>query len=63
MIKVIAILAAVLILAAFIIKNKGGGCGCGGAGPKKKLNKLAGFLRAYRKVLVAFSGGGFQFPA
>lgn len=24
---------------------------------KKKLNKLAGFLRAYRKVLVAFSGG------
>ncbi len=36
MIKVIAILAAVLILAAFIIKNKGGGCGCGGAGPKKE---------------------------
>ena len=36
MIKVIAILAAVLILAAFIIKNKGGGCGCGGAGPEKK---------------------------
>lgn len=35
MIKVIAILAAVLILAAFIIKNKGGGCGCGGTGPKK----------------------------